>query len=62
MKTGKLYAMVSMPSNEDIRVIADLILNELDDSVSIEDKKENILKLINESIKITIVGERWESK
>lgn len=62
MKTGKLYAMVSMPSNEDIRVIADLILNEIDDSVSIEDKKKNILKLINESIKITIVGERWERK
>lgn len=60
MKTGKLYAMVSMPSNEDIRVIADAILNKVDDSISLEDKKKNILKLINESIKITIVGERWE--
>lgn len=60
MKTGKLYAMVSMPSNEDIRVIADAILNEVDDSISLEDKKKNILKLINESIKITIVGERRE--
>lgn len=60
MKTGKLYAMVSMPSNEDIRVIADAILNEVDDSISLEDKKKNILKLINESIKINIIGERWE--
>lgn len=60
MKTGKLYAMVSMPSNEDIRVIADFILNELADSVSVEDKKKNILRLITESIKITVVGERKE--
>lgn len=60
MKYIKYHAIVTMPSNDDIRSIADIILNTADEEVSIEDRKEQILNMINETIKVTVIGERKE--
>lgn len=60
MKYTKYHAIVTMPSNDDIRSIADIILNTVDQEVSIEDRKKQILNMINETIKVTVIGERKE--